>query len=295
MNDLKQISKVAEKAVNKAENILTWFELPKEDARNFLIEAIKQNEDLNPQQASALIYKSRKLVKEYANSKTIYEQAKAHFENKTKEYDIDNDWLHFFFDKAEKVSNKSMQHIWASLLAGEYNQPGSISRKLMHIISIMDVHSARSFQTFCLYIFERSGLITAYDTEAALIPTGFHENEFDFMKQVETWLKQANYSNYRDLAIDLTLNTGELNSLENLGLVQKVSKATCGIPLCYRLKKDEVIYIIPKTNNEIPLGVYDLTEEGKQLYHIINIIGEPSALDIVINYLNSLNIGFEVR
>lgn len=295
MQDIDKIQDITDDVIEKASNVLEWFNQPKEEARGYLTDLIKKDTAITPQEKVALIYNSRKFTREYANSKRIYEQAKSHFNPHTKVDDIDNDWLHFFFDKAEKVSNEGMQVIWAKLLAGEFNKQGSISRKLIHIISIMDVHSARSFQTFCLYVFERYGLMTAYDTEAVLIPTGFYENSFDFRLKVEEWLKQDRYEDYRDLAGDITMNAGELNSLENLGLVQKVPDGKCGIPLMYTLENEEINYVVPQNDNEIPLGQYAFTQEGKQLYKILNKAGDKAVLKVIEQYLLSKDIKFTIQ
>lgn len=292
MEEINKIQEIADDVIERTGNILEWFNQPKEEARGYLLDLIKEDTEITPQEKASLIYNSRKFTREYANSKRIYEQAKSHFKPHTQGKEIDDDWLHFFFDKAEKVSNESMQIIWAKLLAGEFNKQGSISRKLIHIISIMDVHSAKSFQTFCLYVFERYGFVADYDTEAVLIPAGFYENSFDFRLKVEEWLEQDGYEDYRDLAGDITMNAGELNSLENLGLVQKVPNSKCGITLMYSLESDEVVYIVPQDDNEIPLGQYALTQEGKQLYKILNKAGNKAVLKVVEMYLLSLNIKF---
>lgn len=295
MQDIDKIQKVADDVIEKTGNVLEWLNQPKEETRGYLIDLIKKDTEITPQEKAALIYNSRKFTREYANSKRIYEQAKSHFRPHTQEDRIDDDWLHFFFDKAEKVSNKSMQIIWAKLLAGEFNKQGSISRKLIHIISIMDVHSARSFQTFCLYVFQRCKLLTAYNTEAELIPVGFYENSFDFRLKVEEWLKEDGYTDYRELAGEITMNAGELNSLENLGLVQKVPDSKCGVTLMYSLENDEVAYIVPQDDNEIPLGQYALTQEGKQLYKILNKVGDRAVLKVIEQYLLSKDIKFMIQ
>lgn len=270
MKDIEKIDikDISDGVIEKTEKILDWINQPKEEARGFLLDIIKNDKDLTPQQKSSLIYHSRKFTREYSNSKGIYEQAKIQFNAHTHEDSIDNDWLHFFFDKAEKVSNKSMQIIWSKMLAGEFNKPGSISRKLMHIISVMDVNSAKSFQTLCLYVFERYGFMTNYNTDALFIPSGFYMNSFDFMLNVEKWLSEDGYSNCKDLALELTMNTGELNSLENLGLIQMVPEMNCGIKLIYSLGDNQAAYFKPQEDDEIPLGTYSLTQEGEQLYKI---------------------------
>lgn len=295
MQDIDKIQEMADDIIEKTGNVLEWFNQPKEEARGYLTDLIKKDTEITAQEKAALIYNSRKFTREYANSKRIYEQAKSHFNPHIQGNKIDDDWLHFFFDKAEKVSNESMQIIWAKLLAGEFDKQGSISRKLIHIISIMDVHSARSFQTFCLYVFERYGLMTTYDTEAVLIPVGFYENSFDFRIKVEEWLKQDGYEDYRDLAGDITMNAGELNSLENLGLVQKVPDSKCGIALMYALENEEISYVVPRDDNEIPLGQYAFTQEGKQLFKILNKAGSKAVLKVIEQYLLSKDIKFTIQ
>lgn len=294
LEDIKSIVDISEEISNRANGVLNWFQHPKEEARKFLVEKISKSENLTAEEAATLIYNSRKLTREYANSKTIYEKAKEHFDEKEQSSYIDDDWLHFFFDKAEKVSNKSMQLIWAKMLSGEFNKPGSISRKLMHIISIMDANSAKSFETFSYYVVERAGLITSYDTETVIIPEGFYSNSFDFMRKVETWLRENGYNDYRNLAIELTMNTGELNSLENLGLIQRVQDAKCAIPLIYQMD-DSAVYINPQDDSEIPLGQYSLTTEGKQLFEIVNKRGNENVLKIIEQYLMSANVKFTME
>lgn len=286
---ITEVRDISDDVIEKTENILSWINQPKEEARSFLLDIIKDDNDLSPQQKASLIYHSRKLAREYSNSKGIYEQAKMQFEAYSNEDKIDNDWLHFFFDKAEKVSNKSMQIIWSKMLAGEFNKPGSISRKLMHIISVMDVCSAKSFQTLCLYVFKRYGLMTNYNTDALFIPSGFYTNSFDFMRNVEKWLSEDGYSNYKDLALDLTMNTGELNSLENLGLIQMLPEMNCGIKLIYALGDNQAVYFTPQEDDEIPLGTYSLTQEGEQLYEILNIKGDKAIVTIMEKYLLSID------
>lgn len=295
MSDIEKIADISEKAIDRVGSVFDWIYRPKEEARVHLVELIKEDQKLMSQEKVALLYNSRKLAREYANSNTIYEQAKNLFNSTADEKEMDDDWLHFFFDKAEKVSSESMQLLWSKMLAGEFNKPESISRKLLHIISIMDVHSAKSFQTFCLYIFERKGLYTSYNTDAVMLPSGFYTDSFDFMRMVETWLCDAGYPSYKDLAIDLTMNAGELNSLENLGLVQRVSDSNCGLTLVYYLKCGKQVHLIPQDDNEFPLGQYSLTHEGQQLHQVINVVGNDAVLKISEQYLLSLGLKFSIE
>lgn len=298
MPDIDKITSLSEKAVDKANGLAKWFRAPSEEARNYLVELIQKDAKLNKEEKVNLIRYSRKVLRECTNSRTVYEEAKKLFNSDVNEdeVEVDEDWLHFFFDKAEKVSNKSMQILWAKTLAGEFNKPGSISRKLMHIISIMDAQSARSFQTFCLYVFERYGLFTPqYDTKTVLIPKSFYTDSFDFMLKAEQWLKNANFDDYKGLALRLTMTSGELNSLENLGLIQQVQESICEIPLMYRINDNNYVYLAPQEDSGFPLGAYSFTAEGKQLYDIINVNGDTACLEIIIQYLKLCNVKFEMN
>ncbi len=290
---LEEISSLAEKVINKSSSILEWFKLPSEEAWNSLLKLIQGMDNLTPPEQIALIYNSRKLVREYGNSKAIFDEAKRHFEENAEGKSVDEDWLHFFFDKAEKVSTKSMQMLWAKMLSGEFNKPGTISRKLIHIISIMDVNSAKSFQTFCYYIFEPKRLLySSYKTYSVLLPQGFYENSFDFLRETENWLKEAGFENFRELASQLTMTTGELNSLENLGLIQTRQEVKNGVPLFYQIDKENSIWLIPEDNEEFPMGKYTLTSEGQQLYDIIRGKGNKACIEIVIQYLKKCGMKF---
>lgn len=294
-NNADTIVNAVDQVSKKTAEFFTWFNQPKEEARQHAVELIKNSDALSQEEAIALIYNSRKLTREYANSKAIYEKAKESFQSGTDREEIDDDWLHFFFDKASKVSSESMRAVWSKLLAGEYNNPGSINRKLLHIISIMDVHSARSFQTLCGYVFERDTLFTSYATEALLIPSGFYEDALSFVIKADKWLQNCGYENSKDLSNQLIMNTGELNSLENLGLIQVVKEATCGIPLAYYLHNGTRLRLCPDEDSEVPLGKYSFTSEGQQLYQIVNPFGNEATFEIVNQYLISEGIKFRVQ
>lgn len=62
---------------------------------------------------------------------------------------VEDDWLESFHDHAEKVSNPGVQVIWGKLIAGEINNPGTYSKRLMSVISDMSTTDAQSFSTLC--------------------------------------------------------------------------------------------------------------------------------------------------
>ena len=62
---------------------------------------------------------------------------------------IDDDWLTNFVDKSRIISDKEMQEIWARLLAGEVNDPGTYSRRTVNFISDFDKTDADLFTKLC--------------------------------------------------------------------------------------------------------------------------------------------------
>lgn len=59
---------------------------------------------------------------------------------------VDNDWLLRFFNSVQNVSNDEMQKIWAKILAGEIQSPGSFSLRTLECLRNLSQREALSFQ-----------------------------------------------------------------------------------------------------------------------------------------------------
>ncbi len=64
---------------------------------------------------------------------------------------IGDDWFANFREKAKTCSDEEFAKLWASLLAGEVNRPGSYSQKTVNILADMDVRTAHIFASLCKY------------------------------------------------------------------------------------------------------------------------------------------------
>lgn len=62
---------------------------------------------------------------------------------------IDQDWLAKLFDKTRLVSNEQIQDLWAQVLAGEANAPGSYSRRTIGFLFSMSQQEATWFRQAC--------------------------------------------------------------------------------------------------------------------------------------------------
>ena len=64
---------------------------------------------------------------------------------------IGDDWFANFRERAKTCSDEEFAKLWASLLAGEVNWPGSYSQKTVNILADMDVRTAHIFAGLCKY------------------------------------------------------------------------------------------------------------------------------------------------
>ncbi len=65
---------------------------------------------------------------------------------------MENDWILNFFDKCRMVSDDDMQQIWAGILAGEGNNPGSFSRRTVNLVADLDKRDAELFKCLCSFV-----------------------------------------------------------------------------------------------------------------------------------------------
>ena len=64
---------------------------------------------------------------------------------------ISDDWAANFKDKARTCSDPDMTELWAQLLAGEANKPGSYSRKAVNTLDDMGKADAELFSNLCRF------------------------------------------------------------------------------------------------------------------------------------------------
>ena len=85
--------------------------------------------------------------KRLANIKNISDDAADILADKeVTDHDPDPDWTARFFNCAQDVSSEDMQKIWAKILAGEVERPGSTSLRTMDILRNMTRKDAELFE-----------------------------------------------------------------------------------------------------------------------------------------------------
>lgn len=132
-------------AVEKTVGIKTAFHTYKSIGRSVLIEDIEKRNDLTGFEKAALISNIKQVQKQYENSIEIAQLAEKYLHPQADPSKVDEDWLVRFFDEAKNVSSEDFQEIWARILVGECNTPGSMPKRLMSIVKDMERDDALEF------------------------------------------------------------------------------------------------------------------------------------------------------
>lgn len=102
----------------------------------------------------AAIRNRREQIWEQANVEAIIAQAVREEldKNVAPEGEMDGDWISQFINKAKRVYRKDMQGLWAKILAGETQKPGSFSLMTLHIVSTLTPADAEAFTNLCAFV-----------------------------------------------------------------------------------------------------------------------------------------------
>ncbi len=65
------------------------------------------------------------------------------------DHEVDHDWTARFFNDVQDVSSEEMQSLWAKILAGEVERPGSTSIRTLNILKDLNRSTATIFRTLC--------------------------------------------------------------------------------------------------------------------------------------------------
>jgi len=64
---------------------------------------------------------------------------------------MEDDWIANFFDKCRLISDESMQEVWARILAGEANSPGTFSKRTVGLVGTLDKSDGVLFTELCSF------------------------------------------------------------------------------------------------------------------------------------------------
>lgn len=206
-------------------------------------------------------YRRKKLdeLRQQRNMEEIMLRAAQYCSDTTITDRADQDWFSHFVRLAEGISNKTMQNLWAKILAGEISHPGSYSLKTLQMFRTMSITEAKLLAKACsLAVSDCRKKNIRVISGGYQIPKLF--NFFNRQRQQRLDLNQAGLS-YADI---LTLADNHLvfeQEAESHALAkgEKIQFNYNGKPLSFTAKKNDAI-----------LTFYKFTPIGTELAHLVS-------------------------
>ncbi len=193
------------------------------------------------------------------NIETITKKALPQIADNAKPQNMEDDWISNFFDKSRLISDDEMQFLWAKVLAGEANNPGTYSKRTVNFLSTLDKLDAIMFQSMCGFC------CVFYDTNALI---------YDITAEI--------YNNNG-------INFNEIIHLDEIGLISfnpvgsyKITKLRKNIRLSYFGEPVDLVFN-NENNNELITGKVLLSKIGQELVGVCNAKPIPGFLDYAIN------------
>jgi hypothetical protein len=181
-------------------------------------------------------------AKRQLNMEDITQKALPLLKDESSPQNVNDDWITNFFEKCRIVSDQDMQRLWATLLAGEANAPGTFSRRTVNLLADLDKRDAELFTRLCGF---------AWLVPVEIVPLVFDE---------EAEIYQRNGINFGTLIHLRSLGLVEFNSLSSLkrvNLPKVFNVFYCGQPLQLTLPKE--------TDNQLSVGKVLFTQAGQEL------------------------------
>jgi len=213
------------------------------------------------------------------NIENILAQAEPYLKNGTDASHMDDDWVTNFFDKARIISDEEMQSLWARILAGEANAPGSYSRRTVNLLGDLDKFDAELFAKLCGFLWRRD-----VDGDSLSISNAI-PLVFDFKAKI-----------YKSNGI----NFSSINHLESAGLIN-----ICNPPGYHLYDAEHVemsygdqqfILVVPiyEGRHRLPFGRVRLTKSGKELVSICDRKPIEGFVEYVQEQWETYSVGMRV-
>jgi hypothetical protein len=175
--------------------------------------------------------------------------------------EVESDWITNFFDKARLISDEQMQILWAKVLAGEANSPGSYSKRTINLLNSLDKSDAILFNTFCgfVWILGNNLIPLIYSAQDSI----YTENgvTFNDLKHLDD-IGMINFSEIAGSGYTL------------IDLPKSIYLSYYGTEIDIDLPKDQ--------NNVLSIGLVLLTKAGQELASICCSECVPNFIDYIL-------------
>ena len=274
--NLEGLSDVVIKLLDMLEKVGVWVVTPKGAYKDFeeAIEEYKKyfmNDDSLPILEKTRKYaQARKELKEYINKGMIISYAVNDIKKDAQTYNVDEEWLMYFFDSAKNISDDKMQRIWGKLLAERVNGKRGITKRLINIFSMIEQQDIELFCMLCAMSFKH------FNDKEGVYPLIYIRNH------------PAYYNKYG-------IRRYNLAQLDNLGLIEYDTHGNFVLPaIVPTLLYDEYIIDL-ESNFRINTGNVRFTEVGKVLYNMTQIVIVEDFLTNCKEIWDKMGIKYEIR
>ena len=165
--------------------------------------------------------------------------------------EINYDSLKLLFDEAKNVSDDDMQEYIAKILAGEYNDPNSVSRQTIRIVQSMTKNEFELFEKYAGLFWDQEILPSIYFDLGNLEVINKHGFSYNELLHLES----LNLINMGDIARLLILQKNQLCRMNIAGKWYKFKaiKENPQLSKLYQLTKSSLEllkFVSPKSNQE---------------------------------------------
>ncbi|MEB0262095.1 MULTISPECIES: DUF2806 domain-containing protein [unclassified Mucilaginibacter] len=80
------------------------------------------------------------------NIENILDETENQLNETVSDTPVDEEWRTRFFNKAQDISSKDLQAVWAKILAGEITQPGGVSLRTLDVLNNLSKEEAQIFE-----------------------------------------------------------------------------------------------------------------------------------------------------
>ena len=180
---------------------------------------------------------------------------------------ITDDWIANFNDKARTCSDEQMADLWAQLLAGEANDPGSYSRKAVNILADLQKEDAELFSKICKY------RLPTFNPFANLLVEGSPAAPLSRFNTPRQYPMLGIMDIQHQIYADNDINFQALGHLAGLGLINVQPTGTQISPKAAYRCGGRILVLLGE--NSIPLGVAQFTTAGAQLSELCSPLETP--------------------
>lgn len=274
--NLDGLSDVVIKLLDMLEKVGVWVVTPKGAYKDFeeAIEEYKKyimNDDSLPILEKTRKYaQARKELKEYINKGKIISYAVKDIKNDTQTYNVDEEWLMYFFDYAKNITDDNMQRIWGKLLAERVNGKHGITKRLINIFSMIEQQDIELFCMLCAMSFKQ------FNDKESIYP-------FIYIRNHAAYYNKHGIRRYN------------LAQLDNLGLIEYDTHGNFVLPtIVPTLLYDDYIINL-ESGFRINTGNVRFTEVGKVLYNMTQVVIVEDFLTNCKEIWEKMGIEYEIR